>query len=36
MFFKQPKVSYFEGILNATIPRTKKKCYKKLKIRNVE
>jgi hypothetical protein len=31
MFFYEPKGSYFEGILNATIPRTKKKCFTKEK-----
>jgi hypothetical protein len=29
MFFYEPKGSYFEGILNATMPRTKIKCYTK-------
>jgi hypothetical protein len=31
MFFYEPKGSYFEGILNATIPRTEKNVTRRKK-----
>jgi hypothetical protein len=36
MFFYEPKGSYFEVILNAKIPRTKKNVTRRKRIRSLE